>query len=129
MSDDLALWARSVRREFRDYVRQVGKVPSLAFYVSTRNNPRKANAWMRADIAADADVAWDRLREMAEEHGSVFAAVAGLHGFADGHAVLLCAFDGVDDEKWWADADERGVGPWREGAFRFDLGEARAALP
>jgi hypothetical protein len=89
-ADPLALWARSVRREFRDYVRQVGKVPSLAFYVSTRNNPRKANAWMRADIAADADVAWNRLREMAEE---------------------------------------RGVGPWREGAFRFDLGEARAALP
>jgi hypothetical protein len=127
--DDLALWARAVRREFRDYVRDVGKVPSLAFYVSTRDNPRRANAWMRADIAADSEVALDRLRDMAAEHGSEFAAVVGLHRFEDGHAVLLCAFDAVDDEKWWADADERGIGPWREGEFRFDVSEARAVLP
>lgn len=118
-----------MRREFRDYVREVGKVPSLAIYVSTRDNPRKANAWMRADIAGSSDVVRARLADMAAEHGgSVFAAVVGLQRFEDGHAVLLCAFDAECDEKWVADADERGIGPWRVGEFRFDLEDVRVVL-
>lgn len=111
--DDMAIFARSVRRHIRNHALDRGEIPSMCAVVSGGANPRKLHGSMSLHLLSAAAQRREQIAGMVREHGSRFAAWAVTVPHEDGQALVLEVVDAARAERWFAPVDGfDGVGAW-----------------